>query len=120
MNLGPTQIPLPPSPALTITTFQYNPGYCSDNKDLVSTTALTINIFTPETASNNIGNSIKILEHHNYHQWKDMMQSYFLVDNLDGIVNGSEPQPTSHPPEINSWMQDSFPWNSTLAIVTSS
>lgn len=33
-----------------------------------------------------------------------MMQSYFLVHNLDGIVDGTEAQPTSSPTESSHWL----------------
>lgn len=49
------------------------------------------------------GNSIKVLENHNYHQWSDLMESYFLEHNLDGIVDGSEAQPTSAA-ESQNWL----------------
>lgn len=50
------------------------------------------------------GNSIRVLETHNYHQWSDLMLSYFLEHNLDGIVDGSESQPTSSPAESLNWL----------------
>lgn len=51
------------------------------------------------------GSSIKVLELHNYHQWSDLMQSYFLEHNLDGIIDGTEEQPsTSEPAERNNWL----------------
>ena len=48
------------------------------------------------------GSSIKVLELHNYHQWSDLMLSYFLEHNLDGIVDGTEELPdVSMPAERN-------------------
>lgn len=32
------------------------------------------------------------------------MQSYFLVHNLDGIVDGTEEQPSSPSPELSNWL----------------
>lgn len=51
------------------------------------------------------GSSIKVLELHNYHQWSDLMLSYFLEHNLDGIIDGTEEIPDiSTPAERNNWM----------------
>ena len=49
------------------------------------------------------GSSIKVLELHNYHQWSDLMLSYFLKHNLDGIVDGMEVEPDSLA-ERNNWL----------------
>lgn len=57
-----------------------------------------------ESTTLDIGHVIRVLEHHNYHQWSGMMQSYFLVHNLDGIVDGTEPQPTATPTESANWL----------------
>lgn len=54
--------------------------------------------------TNESGGSIKVLETHNYHNWSDLMLSYFLEHNLDGIVNGSESQPSSSPSESQNWL----------------
>lgn len=54
--------------------------------------------------TNESGGSIKVLETHNYHNWIDLMLSYFLEHNLDGIVDGSETQPTSSPSESQNWL----------------
>lgn len=54
--------------------------------------------------STETGSSIKQLESSNYHQWSDLMQSYFLEHNLDGIVEGTEPQPISSPTESQNWL----------------
>ena len=59
---------------------------------------------TPETTSADVGNTIRVLEHHNYHSWIDMTQLYFLVHNLDGIVDGSEAPPTAPSPENSNWL----------------
>ena len=105
MILDPTQIPLPPSPALKVTPSSPSPSvHCSIGEDLLTTSILLLNMSSTENTSSDIGNSIRVLEHHNYHQWKEMMQSYFLVHNLDGIVDGSEPLPSTNSSEINSWL----------------
>ena len=91
MQYDPCNIPLPPSPALTIpsSTSIYNRS--------------TKIIMSNEQAET--GSSIKVLELHNYHQWSDLMLSYFLEHNLDGIIDGSEEQPDiSEPQERNNWL----------------
>ena len=50
------------------------------------------------------GNSIKVLEMNNYHQWSDLMLSYFLKHNLDEIVDGTEEQPVEPASERNNWL----------------
>lgn len=50
------------------------------------------------------GSSIKLLEAHNYHHWSDLMLSYFLEHNLDGIVDGTEPQPSNSPSDSQNWL----------------
>lgn len=50
------------------------------------------------------GSSIKVLETHNYHHWSDLMLSYFLEHNLDGIVDGTEAQPINSPAESQNWL----------------
>lgn len=104
MQLDPCSIPLPPSPTLTVVSL------ATDLEELPAEsstypTSPTLNMAAPaETTSNEIGNTIKLLEHHNYHQWSDMRQLYFLVHNLDGIVDGSESQPTGTAAETASWL----------------
>lgn len=39
------------------------------------------------------GSSIKVPELHIHHQWSNLMLSYFLEHNLDGIVDGTEVEP---------------------------
>lgn len=55
------------------------------------------------TDVNEAGNSIKLLESHNYHQWSDLMLSYLLEHNLDGIIDGTVSQPTT-PLESQNWL----------------
>lgn len=50
------------------------------------------------------GNSIKVLEMNNYHQWSDLMLSYVLEHNLDGIVDRTEEQPVEPASERNNWL----------------
>lgn len=49
------------------------------------------------------GSSIRVLKLHNYHVWSDLMLSYFLEHNLDGIIDGTEAQPTSSPAKTLNW-----------------
>ena len=96
MILNPCDIPLPPSPALTTASFLDHHYPSSISKALT----MSNNNETSET-----GSSIKVLELHNYHQWSDLMLSYFLEHNLDGIIDGTEEIPDiSTPAERNNWM----------------
>lgn len=53
----------------------------------------------------NAGSGIKHLEQDNFHQWKGSMLSYFLEHNLDAIVDGTEPKPSStQPTELANWL----------------
>lgn len=100
MNIDPRNIPLPPSPAPTISSF-----------DLTEPTHSTSSLSSPSsqlkmTSVNkhpDSGNSIKILESQNYHQWNNLMLSYFLEHNLNGIINGTELQPST-PTEAQNWI----------------
>lgn len=85
MQLNPCHIPLPPSPAPS------NYSISIDNSTMSN----------PEQTET--GSSIKLLELHNYHQWSDLMLSYFLEHNLDGIVDGSEEIPETTA-ERNNWL----------------
>lgn len=101
MQQDPSLIPLPPSPASTLLSF--------DSSESSSTTTPIIyhqisNIMSTNVETNESGGSIKVLETHNYHNWSDLMLSYFLEHNLDGIVDGSESQPSSSPSESQNWL----------------
>lgn len=100
MRLDPSQIPLPPSPAPTLESVSVPESF-----PLEDTHHSFIDTMSnpTETSSSDVGHSIKILEHDNYYQWSDMMLSYFLVHNLDGIVDGSE-VPPSVPSKLNNWL----------------
>ena len=96
MILNPCDIPLPPSPALTIISYQ------ETSFNTASSPTLEMSNVNEPTET---GSSIKLLELHNYHQWSDLMLSYFLEHNLDGIIDGSETQPDiSRPVERNNWL----------------
>ena len=94
MIINPCNVPLPPSPPLThqstSSTKFFHPSNCT---------------MSTSNKQAETGSSIKILELHNYHQWSDLMLSYFLEHNLDGIIDGSEEQPgVSEPAERNNWL----------------
>lgn len=95
MIINPPFIPLPPSPAPS------NSISDTTNSNLSSETLAAM---TPINEATESGNSIKVLESHNFHQWNDLMQLYFLEHNLDGIVDGTEPQPDSIAPGYQNWI----------------
>lgn len=123
MNHNPCQIPLPPSPAPTTL------SYDSMDSDFFIVKTLHIPqsfIMSTTVESNDSGNSIKVLESHNYHQWSDVMFSYFLEHNLDGIVDGPRLSQRLRAQRLGTGcfvkrkQPGSLPGNSTLAIEISS
>lgn len=92
MQYNPCNIPLPPLPALS----------SSSNKSSELDQFSHIMSTTVELTEN--GSSIKTLESHNYHHWNDLILSYFLEHNLDGIVDGTKLQPTSSTAESQNWL----------------
>lgn len=100
MQLNPCLIPLPPSPALTSAS---SSSLDSDGfvLNLLRTSIPAAMSSTTELAET--GSTIKVLESHDYHVWGDLMYSYFLQHNLDGIIDGTEPIPTTSP-EDQQWL----------------
>lgn len=102
MKEDPSQIHLPPSPATTVIRFpSTSPSATSVDEHLIQSNHINMSL-TGE--SSETGNSIKVLEMNNYHQWSDLMLSYFLEHNLDGIVDGTEEQPVEPASERNNWL----------------
>lgn len=101
MQLDPYKIPLPPSPAITLHSLD-------SSESNFSTTYLldqdTPTIMSVNSNHNEGGSPIKVLESHNYHIWSNLMLSYFLEHNLDGIVDGSETQPTTTSADSQNWL----------------
>lgn len=101
MLLDPSQVPLPHSPQLTSHSNESSESIASNiNSNLLPHhPIMSINAESSET-----GSSIKVLESHNYHHWNDLMLSYFLEHNIDGIVDGTETQPTSSLSDAQNWL----------------
>lgn len=98
LKISPENIPLPPSPPLSIASFPSN--------DLpLITDSCTLPPTMTDNPTSETGSSIPVLELHNHHQWNGAIMSYFLEHNLDGIVDGSEPCPDSTAPtERSNWI----------------
>lgn len=96
MQQDPCLIPLPPSPASTSVSRLSldSESFVLHHLQPLNPVAMTSTSEIAET-----GSAIKVLESHNYHHWNDLMYSYFLEHNLDGIVDGTEPKPTTSPEE---------------------
>lgn len=101
MNHNPCLIPLRPSPAPTNFSIESSQSFFSISALQSSPEEITMTSISEVTDS---GGSIKVFETTNYHQWNDLMSSYFLEHNLDGIVDGSEPQPEGSTPEAKNWI----------------
>lgn len=101
MNTNPCQIPLPPSPASTVNHIE---AIQSPHTISIATSSLQTFNMSIHAKSSETGSSIKLLESSNYHQWNDLMQSYFLKHNLDGIFDGTEPQPTNSTSDSQNWL----------------
>lgn len=99
-DYDPCSIPLPPSPTLTETSHHSNPTYDVD----LTYVNNPLSIMTTTAEHSELGSSIRVLETHNYHQWSDLMLSYFIEHNLYGIVDGTEAQPTSSPAKSLGWL----------------
>lgn len=99
----PCLIPLPPSPALTE---HFSQNHLPPNSALlISDSSFNpFSFMSTSTEHAESGSSIRVLESTNYHQWSDLMLSYFLEHNLDGIVDGSDEQPTIAGPERQNWL----------------
>lgn len=96
-DYDPCLIPLPLSPALTVSSLLEE-----DSSLFTLPRTVTFDIMSTSIEQQESGSLIRTLEANNYHQWKDLMLAYFLEHNLDGIVEGTEEQPINSPSENQS------------------